>query len=273
MQTSVNVHAAWLPPEAFHPIGSRHTLVHGTGTFVETAYQEIGQACGRYGGSVRATTGTGPVDLLLWLSASDRVSTSDRALTSEPLPPAVEAVEAELARRYGPEGDLFGDEGYAVARLDGVTVVLARAPTGLLYGLFHVVRHGEAMFAATRPAELHRPALALRMLDHWDNVDVHPVMGQVERGYSGGSIFWRDGAPREDLDRVKAYARLLAATGINAVAVNNVNVHATEAHLLTDRLGEVRPLRTSCGGMASGCTCRSASPRRWSSAGCPPPTR
>ena len=34
---------------------------------------------------------------------------------------------------------------------------------------------------------------------------------------------------------MRAYARLLAACGINAVAVNNVNVHATEARLLTDR--------------------------------------
>jgi len=77
------------------------------------------------------------------------------------------------------------------------------------------------------------------MLDHWDNVEVHRVMGQVERGYSGGSIFWRDGGPRGDLDRVRAYGRLLAAIGVNAVTVNNVNVHATEAHLLTDRLGDV----------------------------------
>ena len=33
-----------------------------------------------------------------------------------------------------------------------------------------------------------RPALRRRMLNHWDNVAVHPVMGQVERGYAGGSI-------------------------------------------------------------------------------------
>ena len=38
---------------------------------------------------------------------------------------------------------------------------------------------------------------------------------------------------------MRAYARLLAASGVNAVAVNNVNVHATEARLLTDRLGDV----------------------------------
>lgn len=44
---------------------------------------------------------------------------------------------------------------------------------------------------------------------------------------------------REDLSRVRAYARLLASCGLNALAVNNVNVHATEARLLTDRLAEV----------------------------------
>ncbi len=77
------------------------------------------------------------------------------------------------------------------------------------------------------------------MLDHWDNVAVHPVMGQVERGYAGGSLFWEDGRARGDLERVRAYGRLLAACGINAVAVNNVNVHAAEARLLTDRLEEV----------------------------------
>ncbi|MEV4116211.1 alpha-glucuronidase [Nonomuraea sp. NPDC049695] len=132
-----------------------------------------------------------------------------------------------------------GEDGYAISRRDGVTTVAGGDPAGLLYGFFHVVRLGEAAFEGERPVEHHRPAMRRRMLDHWDNIDVHPVMGQVERGYAGGSIFWADGALRADLTRVRAYARLLAACGINAVAINNVNVHATEAHLLTDRLGEV----------------------------------
>jgi alpha-glucuronidase len=77
------------------------------------------------------------------------------------------------------------------------------------------------------------------MLDHWDNIDVHPVMGQVERGYAGGSLFWRDGGPHGDPTRVRDYGRLLASGGINAVSLNNVNVHPTEARLLTDRLDDV----------------------------------
>jgi alpha-glucuronidase len=213
-----HVHPAWLPPEAFRAIGSRRVLVLGGGTLAETVHAEVAHACARYGGGVRRT-GDGPFDLVLALSAE------------EPLPDVAAAVRAES----GPAGE----EGYTLARRDGGTVVLADDPAGLLYGLFHVVRLGEHAFGAGRPAERHRPATRRRMLDHWDNIDVHPVMGQVERGYAGGSIFWDDGVLREDLTRVGAYARLLAACGINAVAINNVNVHATESRLLTDRLGEV----------------------------------
>ncbi|RVX41630.1 alpha-glucuronidase [Nonomuraea polychroma] len=213
-----DVHAAWLPPEAFRAIGSRRTLVLGDGALAGTVHAEVAAACARYGGTVRRT-GDGPFDLVLALT------------TAGPLPPVAAAVMAEA----GP----IGEEGHVLARRDGVTVVLASAPAGLLYGLFHLVRLGEPAFEAARQAERHEPATRRRMLDHWDNIDVHPVMGQVERGYAGGSIFWRDGVLRDDLTRVRAYGRLLAACGINAIAINNVNVHATEARLLTDRLGEV----------------------------------
>jgi alpha-glucuronidase len=215
--------AAWLPPEAFRAVGSRRTLVHGSGTLVETVLDEVAQACARYGGSVQHQTHQASFDLVLSLSSG------------ESLPAAAASIQAELRQEAGQ----LGDEGFALARRDGVTVVLADAPAGLLYGLFEVVRLGESVYEGTRPIELHRPAVRRRMIDHWDNIDVHPVMGQVERGYAGGSIFWRNGVLRGDLTRVRAYGRLLAACGINAVSVNNVNVHATEAHLLTDRLGDV----------------------------------
>ncbi|MBF8189420.1 alpha-glucuronidase [Nonomuraea sp. K274] len=208
-----DVHAAWLPEEAFRPVGTRRTLVLADGLLAETVRAEVAAACARYGGSVRQQAGGGEFDLVLALSTAEQ---------------PVEVAPGEC-----------GAEGFALAHRDGVTVVVADEPAGLLYGLFHVVRLGESAFGAERPVEWHRPATPRRMLGHWDNVDPHPVMGQVERGYAGGSIFWRDGGPRGDLARVRAYARLLAACGVNAVGVNNVNVHATEAHLLTDRLGDV----------------------------------
>jgi alpha-glucuronidase len=202
------VDPAWLPPAAFRAIGGRRTLIRGSAPLVETVHGEVAQACRRFGGRVvRGAPDGGAYDLVLALGAE------------------------------GPEP--LGEEGFTCAREGGTTTVTASGGRGLLYGLFHVVRLGDDAFRGERAREVHRPALALRMLDHWDNVAVHPVMGQVERGYAGGSLFWRDGGARGELDRVRAYGRLLAACGINAVSVNNVNVHAAEARLLTDRIGEV----------------------------------
>ncbi|MGW7647569.1 alpha-glucuronidase [Streptomyces bobili] len=203
------VDPAWLPTEAFRPLGERRTLIRGSGPLVETVHGEVAWACGVFGGEVvREGSDDAGYDLVLDVVADGA----------------------------------WGDEGFAYGREGGRTTVTASGQRGLLYGLFHVVRLGGTAFREDRPREGHRPAVALRMLDHWDNVDVHPVMGQVERGYAGGSLFWRDGRARGELERVRAYGRLLAACGINAVCVNNVNVHASEARLLTDRLGEVADL-------------------------------
>jgi alpha-glucuronidase len=199
------VDPAWLPVTAFRAVGGGRTLVRGSGPLVDTVHGEVSAACERFGGRVTRDTGEGSYDLVL-----------------------------ELSDAAG-----LGEEGFAVGRERGTTTVTAAGGRGLLYGLFHVVRLGPGAFLGERARETHRPATALRMLDHWDNVAVHPVMGQVERGYAGGSLFWAHGRARGDLERVRAYGRLLAACGINAVSVNNVNVHETEAHLLTDRIGEV----------------------------------
>ncbi|RKR86415.1 alpha-glucuronidase [Micromonospora pisi] len=238
---SADIHAAWLPSEAFRAIGSRRILVSGPGTGAETVLREIERACARYGGSVRrqsppsggerpaadrAGADTAPYDLALVLA-------TEQAL------PVETAARADLRRHRGEGTGTLGEEGFALVRHGDVTTVLADQPGGLRYGLFHVVRLGESAFGPARQIEVHRPATRLRIANHWDNIDVHPVMGQVERGYAGGSIFWRDGALRRDLSRVGDYARLLAACGINAITVNNVNVHVTEAHLLTTRLGDV----------------------------------
>jgi alpha-glucuronidase len=254
-QEATEVHAAWLPPEAFRTIGSRRILVHGAGLLVETVYEELAQACAGYGGQVvrrdtrQGDDGSGPFDAVFALSAAPHPVPGAATVLADFTGASGATGDAEGTGETPDAGDTdtgdiedaggaIGDEGFLLARQDDVTVVLADDPAGLLHGLFQVVRLGASAFGAARAVEHHRPAMRTRMLDHWDNIDVHPVMGQVERGYAGGSLFWKDGAAR-DLARVRAYARLLAASGVNAVAVNNVNVHAAETRLLTDRLGEV----------------------------------
>ncbi|MEU4744691.1 hypothetical protein AB0G02_30105 [Actinosynnema sp. NPDC023658] len=199
----IGVHPAWLPGSAFRALGSRRVRVTGEGVVVATVRAEVEAAVAEHGG---ALVDDGPSDLDLVCAPDD----------GEPDP-----------------------EAFVVGRAGTTTVVRATGGAGLLYGLHHVVRLGESAFRGAAEPQRHAPRQPVRMLDHWDNVDVHPVMGQVERGYSGGSIFYADGAVRADLSRVRAYARLLGSVGVNRVGLNNVNVGRTEAGLLTELLPEV----------------------------------
>ena len=138
------------------------------------------------------------------------------------------------------ELEAAGAEAFAL-RTDGEHLTLVGGGgRGLLYGFYAVLRGTGG--TADGDWSVHSPAHAIRMLDHWDNMTVHPVMGQVERGYAGGSLFYEHGELRTDLTRVEHYARLLGSIGINRVALNNVNVHAHEATLLTTRLDQVARL-------------------------------
>src|SRR5699024_9247071 len=73
------------------------------------------------------------------------------------------------------------------------------------------------------------PKNKVRMINHWDDMD-----GSVERGYAGQSFFYKDYKFIKDRQRIYDYARLLSSVGINALTINNVNVHKMETELLTD---------------------------------------
>ncbi|HWD81626.1 MAG TPA: alpha-glucuronidase [Kribbella sp.] len=111
----------------------------------------------------------------------------------------------------------LGVEGFVVVRRGNDLVVAAEGGHGLLYGYFYLLRYFEWMSGDFTVVE--QPAVPIRMLDHWDELS-----GAVRRGYSGGSIFFAGGAVVPDLTRVRAYARLLASIGINAVALANAEL-------------------------------------------------
>ncbi|MCC2593739.1 hypothetical protein LKO27_10015 [Tessaracoccus sp. OS52] len=189
----------------------------------------------------------------MWLPQAATTHLRGRVLRLTGSGPLVETIRQEALRAQMVPGDTGADlaikvgtdeagtspQGYRIERTDGVTTVVARDGAGALYGWFEVVRSGAEALTERMRLGIREPAHELRMLDHWDNVDVHPVMGQVERGYSGGSLFFESGSIRPDLSRVGEYARLLASIGVNRVAINNVNVAARETRLLTDDLPEV----------------------------------
>ncbi len=122
------------------------------------------------------------------------------------------------------------DEGYAIYYKEGsdLIVVSSGSERGILYGVFRLIR----MFRFNETADglkvFENPYTPIRMLNHWDN-----MKGDIERGYSGNSFFYEDDEIIIN-DRTKAYARLIASIGINAVTINNVNVHSVETRLITD---------------------------------------
>ena len=91
---------------------------------------------------------------------------------------------------------------------------------GVLYGVFALLRKLALHQSVQGLDERQEPYSPLRWINHWDNLD-----GTIERGYGGRSIFFEDNNVREDLSRVREYARLLASLGINACAINNVNAN------------------------------------------------
>jgi len=75
------------------------------------------------------------------------------------------------------------------------------------------------------------PKVQERILNHWDNLN-----GHVERGYSGKSLFFKDGNIDYEPERIRDYARFLASIGINRVCCNNVNVTERAAQMITGEL-------------------------------------
>lgn len=125
------------------------------------------------------------------------------------------------------------EDGFIVQKLErngkNVLAVIGQNEKGALYGVFHLLR---SMCCGTPLAGVQGidgPRNPLRVINHWDNMS-----GDIERGYAGKSIFFKDNRIVSDLSRVKDYARLLASVGVNGVAINNVNVHQVETRLITD---------------------------------------
>jgi len=115
-----------------------------------------------------------------------------------------------------------GDEGFIIrsARIGNkaATVIAANGEIGALYGAFHFLRLMQTGQPIGRLDLTERPALQLRLMNHWDNLD-----GTIERGYAGRSMWQWDELPGKLNPRYADYARACASIGINGAVINNVN--------------------------------------------------
>lgn len=123
---------------------------------------------------------------------------------------------------------ISGQDGYTISVSGEKYEITGQSESGILYGVFHFLRLIRTGHLEELPVA-NTPEMPLRIMNHWDNMD-----GSIERGYSGESFFYKDYEILWD-ERIEQYTRMMASVGINAIVINNVNVHEKETYLITDR--------------------------------------
>lgn len=130
-----------------------------------------------------------------------------------------------------------GGDAFSI-RFDENGLHIEGGETGVLYGVFRCIAIMRAGLPDMGFSLSDTPVFTHRIINHWDNLD-----GSVERGYAGKSLFFSDNRIEYSASRIRHYARLLASVGINAVSINNVNVHPAAVTLITeDKLSELTGL-------------------------------
>lgn len=124
-------------------------------------------------------------------------------------------------------------DGYTIKTVKNTTVISSAKETGLLYGVYHILRLQQTKADFSNVDITEKPSFDLRMLNHWDNLD-----GTIERGYAGHSLWKWEDLPGKISPRYEEYARANASVGINATVLNNVN--ASPNMLREDYLKKVK---------------------------------
>ena len=118
---------------------------------------------------------------------------------------------------------------YHLAEQSGKLTLIAGEETGVLYGVFHLLRLIATEKSLQGVDEKKSPSQPLRMMNHWDNMD-----GSIERGYSGLSFYYKNDVFFIN-ERTRDFARFMASIGINGIVINNVNVKDAATYLITER--------------------------------------
>ena len=128
--------------------------------------------------------------------------------------------------------DSVKPQGYRIKCLnDKKLTIEASDSAGFLYGAYALLIQ---LSLGNNPLSINivsTPCVKRRALNHWDNMS-----GKIERGYSGDSLFFKNGKFAYDPVRIKDYARLLASIGVNELSINNVNVNSYSIKLVTKEL-------------------------------------
>lgn len=154
------------------------------------------------------------------IAITDRVTQEGAVFVGTP-----DSHKAITDLRLSDELESHGSDGYIIKRTTvenkRCTVIAANTDIGVLYGVFHFLRHLQTHRAIDDLTISSVPRIHHRMLNHWDNLD-----RTVERGYAGFSLWDWHKLPDYLDPRYTDYARANASIGINGVVLTNVNANA-----------------------------------------------
>jgi alpha-glucuronidase len=179
----------------------------------------------------------------LWLRFPAKNGISADKIISKGNSATLNIAKKELTNHWqGQEIELRTDKslknlkgGYTIKSVQNKLVISAEKETGLLYGVYHILRLQQTKSALTNLNITEKPSYDIRILNHWDNLDE-----TIERGYAGHSLWKWEDSPNKISPRYEEYARANASIGINATVLNNVN--ASPNMLRKDYLEKVKAL-------------------------------
>ena len=195
---------AWLNYKAMdgRPLFPRNIRALGTGAIEQSAMRELTRALGH----------------LAHGSSTALSPRAEEAVSGQTIIGTAKQFRKELPDVQVPPDLKAGEFWFNRQNSNGAhqLIVVGGDEAGVLYGAFNLLRSRDSNGFPLEVREA--PAMPLRWVDEWDNID-----GSIERGYGGRSIFYDAGHVRNDLAPVTEYARLLASIGINGCNLNNVN--------------------------------------------------
>ena len=153
----------------------------------------------------------------------DELSKGCAGLLGTPIPVGNAGDASVVVRKLQWDAELkkLGPEGFRIRTIRHTIVIASTTDIGALYGAFHFLRLLQTGQSLDRLQLDQKPALKLRLLNHWDNLD-----RTIERGYAGKSLWNWDELPGRVDPRLRDYARANASIGINGAVLNNVNASA-----------------------------------------------
>ncbi len=122
------------------------------------------------------------------------------------------------------------NEEYYINYKNNKLFIKSKNQSGFIYGLFNLIKLIQLNLIIKNKNFYikKKPDVKIRIINHLDHIN-----GNIDKNYSGNSIFFFNNKIHFNLLRIKYYARLLASIGINYLCINSYKVNLYDTYLIT----------------------------------------